>query len=61
MTDKKYEPQYLEKMLVDKLYKNWFFHNTIGHPLMGVLQLIGFKELAEYVHDVTLPKGSKEE
>lgn len=26
---------------ISKLYKNWFVHNTVGHPLMGVCQLGG--------------------
>ncbi len=35
----------------------WFIHNAIGHPMMGVCQLLGLKELGDYFHEVTLPKG----
>jgi len=39
-----------------KLYKNLFVHNTIGHPLMAIFQLIGLASLAAKIHDETLPK-----
>lgn len=30
-------------------------HNVVGHPLMGLLQLVGADELAEAAHWYTLP------
>jgi len=46
-----------------KLYKNWYFHNIVGHPTMGIIVLIsivlGSKQLLNFahrVHDVTLPE-----
>ena len=45
-----------------KLYKNWYFHNIVGHPMMAIIVLIAvlfksehLKKLAHKVHDVTLP------
>lgn len=37
------------------LYKNWWSHNLVGHPLMQILNSLGFKELGTKVHDGTLP------
>ena len=46
-----------------KLYKNWYFHNIVGHPMMAIIVLIAvifrsqhLKKLAHKVHDVTLPE-----
>ena len=36
-------------------------HNIIAHPLMEILHLIGFTELGNKIHDLTLPKEDKEE
>ena len=36
-------------------------HNIIGHPVMEVCYLLGFKELGKWVHDSTLPEGWEEE
>lgn len=33
----------------------WAIHNMIGHPLMGILQLVGLQRAGTYVHDKTLP------
>ena len=33
----------------------WVVHNLIGHPLMQIFSWLGFKELAIYVHDATVP------
>ena len=43
---------------MNKLYKNWWMHNLVAHPLM---QLVGVlhKGLAEKIHDGTLPLASK--
>lgn len=35
----------------------WGFHNIVGHPIMGVLQLLGCKKAGQWVHDATLPEG----
>ena len=39
-----------------KLYKNWFVHNMLGHPLMQVFNMLGFSRIASYIHDCTLPE-----
>jgi len=46
-----------------KLYKNWYCHNIIGHPVMGILQLLAnvFKldvlhNWAVTIHDSTIPE-----
>ena len=45
----------------EKFFKNMAFHNIVAHPLMQVLNWIGKNELADKVHDNTLPKkGVKE-
>jgi hypothetical protein len=31
-------------------------HNVLGHPVMGLLHLLGFKGAGDWVHEVTLPK-----
>lgn len=36
------------------IYKNWFVHNNIGHPLMWWVGLFS-NTLAEKLHDATLP------
>jgi hypothetical protein len=33
----------------------WLLHNMIGHPMMFVLASFGFRELADRVHDCTIP------
>lgn len=42
-------------MKTSTIWKNWTVHNIIGHPLMEILHLMGFKELGERVHDATTP------
>ena len=45
-----------------KLYKNWHFHNIVGHPLAHISSLFFGKKAFEYIHDGTLPeKISKDE
>ena len=39
-----------------KILKTYFFHNIFGHPIMEILNCIGKKDWANYVHDYTLPK-----
>ena len=31
-------------------------HNVFGHPLMEIANLLGFKKLASWFHEITLPK-----
>ena len=38
-----------------KLYKNWFVHNCIGHPLMYFAAVLWSVELSKKIHDATLP------
>ena len=39
-----------------KIFKTYFFHNMFGHPIMEILNSIGKRDWANYVHDYTLPK-----
>lgn len=39
----------------------WVAHNLIGHPLMGVLQVIGAWEIAEAIHYHTMPAGEDDD
>ena len=39
----------------EKIFKSFAFHNIIGHPLMQFLIWAGKKDLAEKVHNITLP------
>lgn len=39
----------------EKIFKNFAFHNIIGHPLMQLLMWAGKKDLAEKIHNNTLP------
>lgn len=34
----------------------WFIHNVFGHPLTQFFAMLGFKKLAFWIHDVTVPK-----
>lgn len=45
------------KTLLSKLplQYQWTLHNVVGHPLMGILQLVGAYELAEAIHENTIP------
>ena len=45
----------------EKIFKNWSFHNIVAHPLMQFLQWVGKNELANKVHDYTLPECVEEE
>lgn len=40
----------------EKFFKNYAVHNIIAHPLMEILKWIGKNDLANKVHDQTLPK-----
>lgn len=39
-----------------KFFKNYAVHNIIAHPLMEILSWIGKNDLANKIHDQTLPK-----
>jgi len=43
-------------MINKNLYKNWWAHNLIAHPLMQFVQLFSVS-LADKLHDSTLPIG----
>lgn len=30
-------------------------HNLLGHPIMEIFNILGFKKLSIWVHDITLP------
>lgn len=34
----------------------WLLHNVVSHPIMGILDLLGFDSAATFVHDITLPQ-----
>lgn len=38
-----------------KLYKNWWMHNMAAHPLMQICDSLGLENLANKIHDGTLP------
>ena len=40
----------------EKFFKNYAVHNIIAHPLMEILSWIGKNDLANKIHDQTLPK-----
>ena len=43
------------------IYKNWWVHNIVAHPLMQILGSLGFIGLSGALHDATLPaEGSLE-
>lgn len=33
----------------------WAFHNIVGHPISGFLDLVGLEKASEFVHNATLP------
>lgn len=51
-----------------KLYKNWFVHNVVGHPLSEivyqVLKVLTNESIAEEycgkIHDATIPEDYEE-
>ena len=45
----------------EKIIKNMAFHNIVAHPLMQILNWIGKNELANKIHDETLPKRGVDE
>lgn len=45
----------------EKIIKNMAFHNIVAHPLMQILNWVGKNELANKIHDETLPKSGVDE
>tara|TARA_Y100001970_G_C14248759_1_gene870230 strand:- start:3238 stop:3447 length:210 start_codon:yes stop_codon:yes gene_type:complete len=45
----------------EKIIRNMAFHNIVAHPLMQILSWVGKNELANRIHDNTLPKKGVEE
>ena len=45
----------------EKIFRNMAFHNIVAHPLMEILNWAGKNELANKIHDNTLPKQGVEE
>jgi len=43
---------------MNNIYKNWWVHNLLAHPVMQLMQLLNVK-LAKRVHDETLPEMRK--
>lgn len=43
------------KLKYEKFVKNYAVHNIIAHPLMQFFKWAGKNNLANYVHDNTLP------
>ena len=41
------------------IYKNWWAHNIVAHPLMQILGALGFAGLGDALHDATLPEGGE--
>jgi hypothetical protein len=48
--------------MINKLINNlpkrcqWLPHNLIAHPLMEIFYQLGFNNLSEKIHDVTIPE-----
>jgi len=34
----------------------WLFHNTIIHPICGLLWHLGAERLGDWLHDLTVPR-----
>jgi len=45
----------------EKIFKSIAFHNIVAHPLMQVLNWIGKRDLANFIHDETLPGNDSED
>jgi hypothetical protein len=45
----------------EKIFKSIAFHNIIAHPLMQVLNWLGKRDLANFVHDETLPENDNKD
>lgn len=45
----------MKRVNIKMLYKNWWVHNMLAHPVMQILIGLGMEQLGTYVHDATLP------
>ena len=43
-----------------KNYFKYTLHNLIAHPVMEILHLLGFTELGNKIHDMTLPNDHED-
>ena len=42
-------------MKLEKLYKNFTFHNIVAHPVMEILKIMSFERIGNIIHDKTIP------
>lgn len=42
------------------MFRSWFIHDFIGHPLMAICLLCGFNNAGKKIHNATLPKSAFE-
>ena len=47
-------------MFYNKKKFSYTIHNLLAHPAMEILHLLGFTELGDKIHDITLPKTHNE-
>lgn len=47
---------YGDEVDVTPVYKSWFAHNVIAHPLMHIFKCAGKTKWSTAIHDVTLPE-----
>ncbi len=54
------KPSALEGIETIKWKKGaWIVHNLIAHPVMQILALLGFVKAGLWIHDVSVPGGTK--
>ncbi len=42
-------------MEINKKNVLWLLHNTVSHPIYGILLFLGFNKTAQRIHDMSLP------
>lgn len=40
---------------LEKIFKNFTFHNIVAHPIMQILNLMTFERIGNIIHDKTIP------
>lgn len=40
---------------MSRLWRNWTFHNMVGHPMSEIAYLLGLTEWSHVWHDYTIP------
>jgi len=40
---------------------SWTLHNVVAHPISEILYLIGYEDLGNKIHDITIPTHKKGE